>query len=160
SPSTPNPVASKVDLNRSQAASVQTIQVATADASVYQITVHDQLNPITLAIENGKALTAGVGDVMIGQHAAIQLGDGGSGHVGLLAAPTSKTVMLQDGGMLKGNGTVAAGSLTVANGTVSPGFLVGHLDVSGGYNQQANGALAVDVTDSAGSNNGGQHDTI
>jgi prepilin-type N-terminal cleavage/methylation domain-containing protein/prepilin-type processing-associated H-X9-DG protein len=154
--STPDPTASKVDLSRSLAAAVQVVQVATTDASAYDVTVHDQSNPIALAIQNGKTLTAGVGDVTIGQNGIIQLGNGTSGNVGSLAAPTTKSISVESGGILRGNGTVSAGTLVVNNGTVSPGFSVGHLDVDGDYRLKTGSKLLIDVEGKADA----QHDTI
>jgi hypothetical protein len=149
--------ADKVDLSRSQAPAVQRVEVTSADATSYQITVHDQSSPITVDIKNGKTLSAVTGDITIGQNAVIELGTSGiASDTGTLAVPTTRTVTLQDGGMLKGNGTVSAGNLTVSNGTVSPGFSVGQLNVTGNYNQQSSGTLQIDVTGS----NGAQHDSV
>jgi hypothetical protein len=92
-----------------------------------------------------------VGDVTIGQNAAISLGTVGNlTDSGTLAASTTQSVILQDGGTLAGNGTVAAGALVVNQGTVSPGFSIGHLDVQGNYEQSSDGALIIDVEGASG----------
>ena len=149
--------ADKVDLSRSQAPDVQRVEVTSADASAYQIAVHDSSSPITLGVNNGYTLSAAVGNVTIGQHATIELGTAGNtADTGTLAAPSTKTVTVQDGGMLKGNGTISAQNLIVTNGTVAPGFSVGHLDVNGSLQQSANSTLAIDVEGASA----GQFDTV
>jgi hypothetical protein len=55
------------------------------------------------------------------------------------------SVSIQNGGQLSGNGTVAA-KLVVADGNVSPGFTIGHLNVEGSYEQQSNGTLLFDIS--------------
>ena len=134
------------------------IEVTSADAAAYQLTVHDQSSPITVAVKNGKTSAAAVGDVTIGENATIELGTAGNlMDQGTLATSSTRTVLLNDGGMLKGNGVVSAGDLVVADGTVAPGFSVGHLDVAGNYLQGGNGVLAIDVDGAAAA---GEFDTI
>jgi hypothetical protein len=151
---TPNS-ASKVELTRSQAPAVQQVEVKSAPAFAYEVNVHDQSSPITLNIKNGQSLSASTGDVTIGENAAIALGDGTAGNEGLLATAASKTVAVQDG-TLKGNGTVTTGNLLVSNGTMAPGFSVGHIKVEGNYTQLSTGAMKIDVSGV----DGVDHDTI
>src|SRR5262249_11009526 len=88
-------------------------------------------------------------------NATISLGTAGNtADSGTLATSATKSVTVQDGGMLAGNGTIAAGSLVVSNGTLRPGFSVGHIDVDGSYQQGANGTLLVDI------NSATQYDTV
>jgi hypothetical protein len=146
-----------IDLSRSQMGAVERVDVKSADASAYQLSVHDQSSPITVGIMNGNTLAAAVGDVTIGQNATIELGT--SSNImdeGTLAVPTTKTVTLQDGGMLKGNGTISAGDLIISDGTVSPGFSVGHLDVLGNVQFSQGSTFIVDVDGM----HGAQHDTV
>ena len=148
--------ADKVDLSRSQAPLIQRVEVTSADAFTYQLTIHDQSSPITVVVKNSKTLAAAVGDVIIGRNAAIELGTAGNMlDEGTLATATTKSVLLQDGGQLKGNGDVHA-NLMVTSGTVAPGFGVGHLDVVGNYQQGASGTLSLQVNGS----NTNQFDTI
>ena len=151
------PTADKVDLSRANAPFVQRVEVTSADAAAYQVAVHDASNPITLAVNNGYTLASSVGNVTVGQHATLELGTAGNtADTGTLAAPTSKSVTVQDGGMLKGNGTISAQNLVVTNGTVAPGFSVGHLEVDGSFQQNTGSTLAIDVE----GKNAGQFDTV
>ena len=145
----------KVDLSRSQLPNAQQVNVASTDAGSYEVFVHDQSSPITLAVMNDKKLSASTGDITVGKLATIALGDGTTGNTGTLVA-TDHAVTVQDGGTLKGNGIVSAGSLDVMNGTVSPGFAVGQLDVHGGYSQHSAGTLQIDITGIGGV----QHDAL
>src|SRR5262249_47289426 len=62
----PDP-SSKVDLTRTQAPNVSRIEVKSVPAQAYDLNVHDQSSPITLAIENNQQLSAATGDITIGQ---------------------------------------------------------------------------------------------
>jgi hypothetical protein len=137
----------KVELTRSDAPVIQRVEVTSADALAHQLSVHDQSSPITIAVKNGMTLATAVGDVTIGSNATIELGtDGNPLDQGVLATSATRSVELENGGMLTGNGTVSAGKLAVTNGTVSPGFSVGHLDIEGDYEQGASGTLEIDIT--------------
>ncbi len=149
--------ADKVDLSRANAPYLQRVEVTSADAAAYQFTIHDASNPITMAVNNGYTLTSAVGSVIVGQHATLELGTAGNpADTGVLRGATSKSVTVQDGGMLKGNGTISADSLYVVNGTVAPGFSVGHLDVNGSFQQSTGSTLQIDVE----GKNAGQFDTV
>ena len=61
----------------------------------------------------------------------------------------SSTTLVDDGGLLAGNGTVA-GNLIVGGGNgpesvLRPGFSVGHVEVIGDYQQGTNGTLAIET---------------
>src|SRR5262249_27787544 len=131
--------------------------VKSTDAAAYQLAVHDQSSPITVGIKNANTLAVAVGDVTIGQNATIELGTAGNVlDSGTLATPNSQSVIIQDGGSLKGNGVVATEDLIVTNGTIAPGYSVGHLSVAGDYQQGANSTLKIDVEGAAAN----QFDTV
>ena len=135
----------------------QRVDVQSANAYADQLVVTDPDAGITVGVKNGNTLSAAIGGITIGQHGAIELGTAGNSlDKGSLSAPSSKNVTLQNGGLLKGNGTVSAQNLVVTSGTVAPGFSVGHLDIDGAYQQGTNGTLQIDVE----GKNTGQFDTV
>ena len=150
-PDTDNPVT----VQNNALGGSQRLEVQAANAYTDGLLVRDTEADIIMGVKNNKTLSAAVDGITIGQHATIELGAAGNPiDRGTLATPSTKTVSLQDGGVLKGNGQVIAQTLVVSNGTVDPGFSVGHLDVAGDYQQSSNGTLLVDVE------TGGQRDTI
>jgi hypothetical protein len=133
----------------------QRVDVQTENAFTDQLVVSDPDAIITVGVKDGRSLSAVIGDIAIGQHAAIELGTAGNtSNKGTLVTPLSVTI--QDGGILAGNGTVQANSLVVSNGVLRPGYSVGHVNVDGNYQQAAGGKLLVDVNGTASE----QYDTI
>jgi hypothetical protein len=71
----------------------------------------------------------------------------------------SALVSVNQGGTLRGDGTLFGDLVNSASGSASVvdvGLGVGHLEVRGDYVQDAQGVLAIDIT---GTNSGGNHDT-
>ena len=108
------------------------------------------IGPVTVTVESGFELKARTGDVTIGDQGTIEL-DAAS-----LSAPSSQKVDVMSGGLLAGNGTIKAGDLLVSGGTLRPGFSVGHLDVQGNYQQEADGTLLMDLVGTQA----GEFDTV
>ena len=120
-------------------------------AAINNLTVGDTLNssavPVTVSVDTGFELHSQVGGVKIAGGGSIEL------HDASLTAQ-AQTIQVQNGGLLAGRGTIQAADLVVSNGTLRPGFSVGHLDVQGNYTQGANGTMLIDV------NSMSQYDTV
>jgi hypothetical protein len=99
------------------------------------------IGDITVAVESGFELEVRVGNVTIADRGIVEVDDNSV----VRAAASTQVVDVQSGGMLAGNGTVQAGTLSVSGGTLRPGFSVGHLDVEGNYEQGTAGTLLVDI---------------
>jgi autotransporter-associated beta strand protein len=129
----------------------QQVSVTHGSAFVHQLHVTGDTETITVSIQNGSSLSATSG-VTIENKGVIELDQGNL---------VSSTVAVEGGGRLGGNGTVVGnvvlGTTTGAQGaTLSPGLSVGHLNVTGNYQQGVNGTLAIEVEGAAA----GQFDTI
>ena len=123
----------------------QRVEVAGANASVHELTVTSNTDPITVAVDPGLSLSATT-SVTVGNQGVIELGAPFNPVGGQLA---SSTTLVDNGGLLAGNGTVA-GNLIVGGGNgpesiLRPGFSVGHVEVIGDYQQGTNGTLAVET---------------
>jgi hypothetical protein len=137
----------RVELTRSDAPSIERVEVTSVDAVAHAVSIHDQSSPIIIAVKNDTTLATAVGNITIGENATIELGTPGNPlDVGTLATPSSGSVVLEDGGLLKGNGIVTGGELVVSQGTISPGFSVGHLEIDGDVqlSQSANVVIELD----------------
>jgi hypothetical protein len=122
------------------------VNVQSEDAFVHQLTVAGGTAPITLSVKSDKSVSATV-STTINNQGVIELDSG---------ELVSATVIVGSGGLLSGNGSVVANNLAVTQGTISPGFGVGQLDVTGNVELGQRSTLVADVDGLAGVN----HDTI
>jgi T5SS/PEP-CTERM-associated repeat protein/autotransporter-associated beta strand protein len=120
----------------------QRVVLASRNESVHELSV-GETSAITLRVDAANLSVST--ETLIGAQGVLELGNE-MGRDGIL---TSESVMVQDGGELRGNGTVVG---NVSVGTVgdqpaifSPGFSVGKTDVIGNYQQGPNGVVELDV---------------
>jgi hypothetical protein len=133
-------------------ATPQRVEVESQNAFVHKLTVGGagvaSATTITLAVQNGQTLSSTTSVDVVG-------GTDGPGVIeldgGTLVSPT---ITIGSGAQLTGNGRVV-GEL-VLNGTISPGFSIGQIEVEGDLLQGANGTIEVELNDTAP----GQGDTI
>ena len=123
------------------------------DAFTHQLTLQDQVDSITISVMNGHTLSSAVGDLTIGENAAIEL-DTGTIATGQERAAQGRRQPLSGNGKVIGD--LVVGDASGSAGTLSPGFSVGHLDVEGDYEQQSNGTLEIDVDGTLA----GEYDTV
>ena len=122
----------------------QRVDVTAANQSVHQLLVGDATTGIAVRVD-GVSLSVAA-STMIEDNGSIELANSGK--------LVSQSIDVRDGGMLAGNGMIKTNTLVISGGTLRPGFSVGHLDVDGAYQQNANGTLLVDIQGA------GQYDTV
>lgn len=125
-----------VDMANLYNGGLQTVTVSSADAKVHQLTLMDNVDPITINVQNGKALSAQT-EIAIGANGSLELQAG--------STVNAADISIQSGGLLAGDGAVKANSLVNSGGTLRPGFSVGNLVLEGSYEQTAGGTLLIDI---------------
>jgi hypothetical protein len=131
----------------------QRVDVQSANAFTDELIVADSDASIIVGVHDGLSLSAVSSSVTIGSNATIELGVGPGSEGGTLSG---LDVILQDGGALVGNGSVITDDLVVTTGTLSPGFSVGQLHVTGDVQLSQQSTVVADIDGAAGVD----HDTL